>query len=158
LAGTISFVSAAPTGNDIDTIVFIAATIKNTGAPSIADALSVKIRLNNGKEIPLVALSRPLKNVELYPDKIPRSSTYALFLKEDFLPLKAISQPIATGGAASGWSWGIAKDVKTTQVLETGTKVILSFTDVTGKNCEISEIMKGGEGTLIDPSLLQKKP
>jgi hypothetical protein len=156
LSGAISFVSVSPTGDETDSIVMVGATIKNTGAPSIADELSMRIRLNSGQEIPLVPLSRPPKNIELHLDRA--SQPDVTLLKEDYLPLKTKSQPIVTGGAAEGWTWGLAKGAKKAEVIKPGTTIILSFKDVREKNWEITKIITGEGADLIDPSLLQKKP
>jgi hypothetical protein len=154
-SGSILYRSVAPTKNETDSIVTLTATIKNTGAPSIADDMAVKIRLKNGKQILLEGMGIPTTDVKLSSDTPGHPGV--ILLKEEFLPLKTIGQPIVTGGAARGWMWGVAKGVKTAELMELGATYIISFTDVSGKAHEISSTMIGNLD-LIDPTLLQKKP
>lgn len=156
LSGVINFVSVAPTANQADSIVTLVATLKNSGAPSVADDVSMRIRLKNNREIRLTMMGVQKGDIQLGSDQIGKSMV--MLRPEDYLSAKAIAQPIAKGGAAQGWTWGLARGATKAQVIEPGTTIILSFTDVTGKNCEISRVMTGVGFDYVDPSLLQRVP
>jgi hypothetical protein len=155
LFGSIVFVSVASATDPKDSVVTLLANIKNTGAPSIADSMSVKIRLKNGREIRLASVIIPPSVTLSSDDSEPRS---IVLLRDNYLPTKAMSQPIVNGAAVTGWTWGLAKGASKDEVIEPGTIIILFFTDVTGKYWEISKTMTGQGFGLIDPNLLQKKP
>jgi hypothetical protein len=155
LSGVIDFVSVAPAGeNAQDSIITLYAEIKNLGAPSVVDTFSMKVRSKDGKEVVLLSLGRPSKDVQLFAD-IP--GQYGLLPVDEFLPIKAITQPVPKGGKTYGWTWGLAKGIRKTELMNPESRIFLSFDDVTGKTIEVVSPVISGIGMPPTLDLLQNK-
>lgn len=159
LRGEIKAVFLAPAGpKNSDTLVVSVVRIYNNGAPSIADVTGMKLRLTNGKEVVLADVP-PL----LPPQKLTFSSSRGqprtALLFSDYLPSKAINNPIITGGAVKGWTWGLGKGVTMKEASSLGTLVIVSFKkDVAGHPYEMQWTMDGRfEENIINPLTLQDR-
>jgi hypothetical protein len=155
--GVIDYVSVFPKDmNDpqLGTIVLVVARIKNDGAPSIAEFMPLKVILKTGKEIELVAIAVPAQGVAVKPER--SDGPTRAFYFSSYLPARAISQPIVTGGAATGWEWGLAQDASKADIDDPDSIVILNFTDIKNHTYEMKRRIGDPEIKIIDPGLLQK--
>jgi hypothetical protein len=154
LLGDIEFASVFPKDlqTDADTVVLLFARIVNDGAPSFADVKEIKIILRDGRELQLVSIGVPANGVS--PQSEPgKPGPY--FPARDYLPIKALSQPIPTGGAVLGWTWGLAEGATKDEVNDPATMVILAFTDIKGKYYESRKSLSDAKVRVIDSNSLQ---
>ncbi|MFL6388688.1 MAG: hypothetical protein ACJ71U_14490 [Terriglobales bacterium] len=153
--GELSIVGAAPSGNkQEDAWVIMLAIVKNTGAPSIADQWSAVVHTKSGKVAKLHDVIIPNKTVGFH---MPNGTEISL-TTDQYLPQKAVAQSISTGGACTGFYWGVARGVTREEVLEKGSWVELIFHDVTGKEYTLKKEMDPAHRTeFIDPRTLQPK-
>lgn len=149
LSGDVEFISIVPKEQGV--IVAIFANIKNDGAPSIANIGQIKVVLPGGKQVETVTLSVPYNGIAL---KSPQGPT-AMFPRQDYLPIKALSQPIATGGAVIGWTWGLARNIALQEINDPSSIISLAFTDVKGKPYEARRNIRDGKVEVVDPDALQ---
>lgn len=151
LSGVINFSAVAPAGeHEENTIVTVVATVKNTGTPSIADDFTLSIKSGN-RETKGQAFPIP-ETITLADEK---GSSFQL-KAQDYLPRKAVSQPIPTGGAVQGFITVLARDFKL-GIEKGGTVITLTFSDISGKTYKIESILTGQSLELPDPTKLQKK-
>jgi hypothetical protein len=143
LAGKIQEVNAAPLGkNDVDCLVTIVADISNSGAPSVARAMSLTIVLNSGKTVEGHLTPPPVGVTTLYSGKA-KASPAETFPEADFLPRKALDHPIPTGGEAVGFLQFVVQGATRNQVFEKGVTVRLSFKDFMGKESVAEYVLTG---------------
>ncbi len=154
LKGEIGIVAVAPAGpKNSNSIVTLFATIKNTGAPSIADSMLVTIKMTNGRKVQLTPLGVPRKELTLSGKP---NEPNVVFQREDYLPEKAISNPIPTGGAVQGFVWGVALGAEQREVINKGTIIVISFKDIQGNDRSIVKVMGNGEGFgVLSPKNIQ---
>jgi len=146
--------SVAPAGKrNKDSLVTVTGIIRNNKAPSIAEAMSARVRLSDGREARFIEFPLPREKINL----MPIHGQYAIVLPvSDYLPKKAILNPIPTGGAATGFMIGVVRDVTSEDLWQPTTLVILSFRDVTGRSYEISKrIATGSPLEVLDYRTLQ---
>jgi len=61
----------------------------------------------------------------------------------DYLPRKALANPVSTGGAVFGFLQAIVHGLSRRQITQKDTVIRLSFTDINGKKWSIEHIMTG---------------
>jgi hypothetical protein len=135
-------------------LVTLFANITNTGAPSIADIKSIKVILKNGNELELETVSVPLGGIQLKPMELGQLAPR--LPSQDYLPIKALNQPIPMGGAALGWTWGLARGVRFAEINDPASKIILPFVDVKGKLYEAKGTLADAKVQAVDSNLLQQ--
>jgi hypothetical protein len=155
LIGEITGVTTAPGGEGgRDTLLTVWAEIKNTGAPSIAENISLEAHFPDGRIKPVISLPRTSKSVRLLGDLRDQG---ILLLTQDFLSTKALAAPIATGGAVEGWAWGVLYGT-TPQEARKDAVVVMKFRDVSGRLVETKGRPFGPSIPIeFDPSKLQPK-
>jgi hypothetical protein len=109
------------------------------------------VTLQDGRVVETVTITVPATGIALKPPQGP----VAIFPRQDYLPIKALAQPIVTGGAVLGWTWGFARNVKLEEVTNSNSAIILSFTDVQGKAYEIRRSTREAKFEVIDPDSLR---
>lgn len=154
LTAAIDFTSHARGGpRNKDLIVGVFATISNTGAASIAKEFRVIFLAADGKATngEMVVLPRDKltmgdsrgKNIEL-------SSS-------NFLPRKAIANPIPTGGAVTGFILVLVRNVTHEDFTREGAHVILEFNDVNGTRHEAQSHAGSRDEVIVMPADLQPR-
>ncbi|HVB86381.1 MAG TPA: hypothetical protein VNK23_06915 [Candidatus Dormibacteraeota bacterium] len=141
LHGTIDF---AAFGSDVKhrrlCAMTVQLTITNTGAPSIADSFRMFVTLKNGREIEVEPILAPKTFAELYEGEAGKSPSMILTTK-DYLPSKAISNPIPTGGAVSGFIQGYVVGATQNEVSAAGTVIRVAFQDVLSHHLVIEKLL-----------------
>jgi hypothetical protein len=132
--GTIEgvFFLAQTPGNEgcIGVITVISANIRNDGVPSIADIKQIKVVLPVGREIELTTIMSPFEGIAVQR----RLGEVPIYLPaKNYLPIKAVEQPIPTGGETYGWLWGCARGLSLSEIDNPASKIILPFTDFKGR-------------------------
>lgn len=152
LNAEIDIFAIAPAGEkDENSIVTITATITNVGAPSIVNKIAVSIKMRDkyfqGQFIPL-----PKDGITL------KGENQSFFMKtEDYLPHKCLTQPIATGGAATGFIPLLFSELKREDISQSGTIIVLTCSDVAGEKYTFEKVMSGQRIPPLDMNKLQKK-
>jgi hypothetical protein len=142
--GITQFIVGSDTQHPGNCVVTIIATLWNTGAPSIATDFHLTLTLSDGTEIPTLPRLPPRQSATLYGG-IGGKQSIVLY-KEDYLAAKAIVQPIARGGAATGFlmaeveSCGVQQKERIDSV---GTKIQLRFHDINGKEYIAEQTTRG---------------
>jgi hypothetical protein len=136
LSGEIGLAVTAPGREAHDSMVMLFATIKNNGAPSIAEGFESRVRLPSGQELPINAISfLPKGPLKLFGAEGGPELEVAV---SEELRRKAIAQPIPTGGAINGFFMGLVRGADVSEVFGEGATYFLSFKDSMGKRYEIS--------------------
>lgn len=115
-------------------VVSLEVTIKNTGAPSIADSFELDLQID-GKNYRSFPIPHPEGDLTLFVGS--DTSEGVRFHTQDYLPTKAISAPILTGGA----TWGYAQFMYSgiTKEQARSANAVLSFKDIRGRTYSISK-------------------
>lgn len=131
LDGEIEAFFVAPRGEKGEScLITIWMKIKNTDAPSIADAFTMSVQ-RNGVEFPAQLLPRPPgKGVMLFSGEAG-NSPYATLHSEDFLPIKAAANPIQNGGEVEGFFQWEVPGLGQSEIY--GCSLSVHFADRTGK-------------------------
>jgi hypothetical protein len=152
LVGHIEYVAFLPSKQG-DVAVALFASIDSGAAPSFADIGPVKVILSDGKRIELITIGVPANGIQILPTR--PGELPAHFPRQDYLPIKARSPPIQTGGAVLGWTWGLAQGVSLEKISSPDTKIVLDFTDIKGKPYEVQKRIGDVQVQAIDPNSVQ---
>lgn len=144
--------AAAPSGEKGEnSIVVITATITNIGAPSIVNNIGVSIKIQDkyyqGQSMPL-----PVEGITLEGEN--RSF---LMKTEEYLPRKCLTQPIVTGGAATGFIPLLFSGLKKEDIFALGTIIIFTCNDVLQKKYNFEKVMSGQRIPPLDINKLHKR-
>ncbi|HET9181530.1 MAG TPA: hypothetical protein VFP59_05305 [Candidatus Angelobacter sp.] len=145
LEGSIMFLSIAPARDPSDSVVGIFATIDNTGAPSIAKDFRAYLQKPGESRKEGIAIDLPMDQLVFVDSgghrKIVKTSEY--------LPKKAIEQPIPTGGSVPGFMLMLFRGITPKEVESPTVDVIFEFKDVTGKPYEVHKHLNGDQQQTI---------
>ncbi len=118
-------------GEPNSSMIVIVASIKNTGAPSVAAAWTLSVTIPGDIKRQAEHMVAP-EILQLLPTAIPRGQAIQYF-PEDALYEKAVKAPIPTGGLISGHLLFKLNGIKCETVENPGTIVSLGFKDVLEK-------------------------
>jgi hypothetical protein len=154
LSGSIDWTVVAPAQNDKSCLLWIGATIRNSGAPTIADNFLVRAKLVDGREHDFRFL--PLSKDDMIL-RGKRNQPQVVLSVSDYLPRKNSEKPIPNGGAGTGWIFVLGEGIAPGEILQQGVTIAFSFADFTGKRWEVIKEMaeERGEPFLLDPRKLQ---
>ena len=110
----------------------------------------IKLRISSGKEVYLINLPLPDKTITFKGEQ----GGFVLNV-ENYLPKRAILNPIPNGGAVMGFMWAIARDVSKEEALQEGNMITLIFKDINGKLYETMYTIGGHTMKIIDIESLQ---
>jgi hypothetical protein len=129
LIGTINQIATGPSPRSpIDTAVFLAAKIRNTGMPSGVEDYRLMLSFPGQPDIVARYMGEPTdKFMMTYPD-----GQRVSYPKEDFLVTKTTDTAIPTGGIATGVLFFELKNVNEGATLVPGGTWTLTFVDVEG--------------------------
>jgi hypothetical protein len=145
LSGDIDFVALAPEQDGC--LVTLTIEITNKGAPSIARGFSIQIVTPSGKSFNGEPLPPPTQPIKLYSGAATSSADHLTLDNADFLPRKAVSQPIATGGAVSGFVQTLFMGITREEALVPGTVINVRFKDINEKSYVIQRVENGNRYT-----------
>ncbi len=146
-----SLFTAAPGGaNNEDSIITVRALITNTGAPSIVQHIRIGFRIDEklhwGEPLPWPQDGK----ITLHFD----AGSSLVIKKEDDLYKKCLTQPIATGGAASGVCFMRFIGVRPDKIKH-GTRMVFEFQDVLKKKYSFDQETETGRKIPPDLNKLQ---
>jgi hypothetical protein len=117
-----------------DTGIFVFATIKNIGAPSVVVIWNLAVHIP-GKG--------PMKAAKRLLPATMRLDRQSMMYAEDALYNKAVNSPVPTGGQISGVLLFVLEGVARDDVWKQGTVLTLEFQDVLGTKSEASVTLTG---------------
>ncbi len=133
------------------TVLTIFALIVNRGAPSIATSEKLIVKLQDGRQIIAKMMMPPLSPVvhmggaKGYPDVVLKSS--------DYLPNKALDQPIAQGSGKEGWMMFIVPEASRDELESDGAELLFQCRDIDGKPVDAPAVpIKRGFGRMYNPA------
>ena len=152
LFAEIGITAVAPAGEkNENSLLIFTATIKNTGAPSIASDFKLLVKID-GKET-IGHFLPSLKETRLLSTK----GQEILLNFNDNLVIKSGSQPIVSGGAVTGFCSVLISNVIQEDISSKGI-IILNFKDVYENNYAVEYNMAStGPFEFIDPNKIQKR-
>jgi hypothetical protein len=133
--------------HETNTLLVLGMAIENTGAPSIVKRFSAQIEIRDEFLKADIALGPPGDFTANRSDG--KILTYS---KQDYLPIKAYSAPIPTGGGVHGWLRAVVRYMHPDDVWQYGT-LHLSFYDVQDREYKVSKVIQGipnSELTTVD--------
>lgn len=135
LKATIPSFFIAPVGEHAEnTLLTVVVSITNTGAPSIADNFVVKVHRDD-RDYTIDFLPPPSGKVVLFSGN-SKNSNSAVLEHSDFLPDKAMSNPIPHGGAVVGFMQVVVDGLMFRDADTKETRLSVVFNDVTGTSYE----------------------
>lgn len=140
LVGTIRQLAVSPEQltAGITTAVFLVATIRNLGAPSIVDTWNLVVKFPDGREIPAEHVVVPGQNAI----RIPSGSGHVVYGSEDALYNKTTT-PIGRNDEKTGVLAFLVRGVPFEIVRQVGSTFFLSFKDATGKGYAVAHRSDG---------------
>jgi hypothetical protein len=147
-----------PANKGKDTTILMNAHITNLGAPSIADRFSTRIIFFEGREVFGVGTTLPPPSGTLtFQRKTGQSAL--VFSMQDYLPRKALIQPIPRNAVLSGFLLALFRDVPRDSLYDGKTKLVISCQDVGGRNvvAEHSFDTDQDNADIVDASTLQSE-
>lgn len=134
LHGTITNIMfGRPPRGGSNCVLTLQAIITNTGAPSVADRITIRVSLKDRTNVRVEGLLPPPGSITLF-EGFPRKSPGIILMSSDYLPNKALAEPIKTGGAVFGFMQAYIEGWTSKQIETKGAIVRLVFYDVTGKS------------------------
>jgi hypothetical protein len=142
-------------GPVLSAIITVTAIIRNTGAPSIAELSSASMEIGE-RTVDAVVIPPPRDQVNLLVGT--KKGEGMTFLSVDFLPRKAMSQPIPTGGAVSGFIQLFVAKVEREEVYSNGI-ITLTFKDVLDNKYTLKSAKgdQGGRQPILNIDKLQER-
>lgn len=157
LSAQVETLAEAPAGKkDENSIVTVVATIKNTGAPSIADNFEAKIKVGE-REVEGIIRPAPRKRITLWT-KTEKEGEGINLDPKDFLLINCSSQPIPTGGSCSGFLQLFVPNVRHRDVAIDGA-VVLTFRDASNNTYHFQSVKEKNpmpKEKMIDLNRLEK--
>ena len=152
--GEIHWISGAPGGNGMDSLITLSAEIINRGAPSIATNMRIAV-VTKSRTVEGETLPPPMNDVTLWAGK-RHASKYILLSVTGHLPTKALNQPVLTGGAAHGFIQSVIRGLPIQEALAPGSVVELIFEDASGTAYTFKRTIKEQRQPFPDWNDLQK--
>jgi hypothetical protein len=147
LKGEIYGFTVAPAGkNNQDSLLALhSVTIKNTGAPSIADHFQLVIKVGN-REVEAILFGLD-PEVKIHLTAGTDNHRAMTLTGKDELRSKAMSQPIPTNGAIPlpNFLIGIIHGLSKEDVQQKGNKLVLRFQDINGTPVECEYLVGSGQ-------------
>jgi hypothetical protein len=148
--------SSAAGSREEDTLLAVIVTIKNSGAPSIADSFIVTAKLD-GREMEALILPPPQDKIQLWRQTEKEGEGLTLESK-NFLLRKCSEQPIPSGGSCVGFLMLLVRNANFRDIATRG-RVIVVFSDAFNKTYTIESKSYTGilpREILMDQNKLQK--
>lgn len=151
LMGSIEQMFSGSDANQHVSEIYLLMTVRSLGSPSIAEGWRLKIK-SDTRDLNLVPTLIPDSHPILAFDKeSDKFKEIAVFKHSDGIYDKAII-PIERGALIRGWLRYVIQDIPYEEIQKEGTKLIVTFEDITRRSYEAVYIMKNKD----DPG--DKKP